>query len=151
MSAECEKCGANLVGSQYDEGGLSCRPCDLERQLAEAKAAIATLERTRDLLLEQKDEFRSKLRESEAAGAGMRAALMGARGIASVTLNHNASPRALEDEALRVIRVVDAALASPGSGLLDALRQVNHCELDWDGLCGECQEAVHKAMGPHVS
>ena len=48
------------------------------------------------------------------------AALRGARGMASVTLNLNASPRALEDEALRVIRVVDTALAdtSPAAAAL---------------------------------
>jgi hypothetical protein len=37
MSAECDECGFDLVGSQYDERGLWCVPCDYKRQLAEAQ------------------------------------------------------------------------------------------------------------------
>ena len=58
--------------------------------------------------------------EPAAREAALVAALRDARGMASVTLNLNASPRALEDEALRVIRVVDTALAdtSPAAAAL---------------------------------
>ncbi len=40
MSAECAECGFDLVGSQYDERGLWCVPCDLERKLAEAEELL---------------------------------------------------------------------------------------------------------------
>ena len=43
MSAECDKCGADLVGTQYDEGGLQCIPCDLRVALAESQAREARL------------------------------------------------------------------------------------------------------------
>lgn len=40
MSAECEKCGADLVGTQWDEGGLQCVPCDLRAELVEARGLL---------------------------------------------------------------------------------------------------------------
>ena len=43
MSAECEECGFDLVGSQYDERGLWCVPCDLKSQLEEAQRVLGEL------------------------------------------------------------------------------------------------------------
>ncbi len=43
MSAECEKCGTDLVGTQWDEGGLSCVPCDLRAENARLQATVESL------------------------------------------------------------------------------------------------------------
>lgn len=47
ISAECKKCGTDLVGTQWEDRGLSCPVCDqhdriaeLERQLAEVRTEI---------------------------------------------------------------------------------------------------------------
>ena len=60
MSAECDKCGTDLVGSQYGERGLYCRPCDLERQLAEAHRLDEGRMTTIDRLMGERDEVQGK-------------------------------------------------------------------------------------------
>ena len=32
MGAECERCGTDLVGTQWDEGGMRCPVCDLRAE-----------------------------------------------------------------------------------------------------------------------
>ncbi len=40
MSAECNECSSDLVGSQYDERGLWCLSCTYKHQLAEAQEKL---------------------------------------------------------------------------------------------------------------
>ena len=45
----CEKCGTDLAGTQWDEGGLSCPNCDKAEQI---EADTALLEACRETLID---------------------------------------------------------------------------------------------------
>lgn len=63
MSAECDKCGTDLVGTQYDEGGMRCVPCDLRARITALEEHIAILGRANIALARQVAEL-DKAREA---------------------------------------------------------------------------------------
>lgn len=63
MSAECEKCGFDLVGSQHDERGLWCVPCDLRAKRSVFESAGFP---TPQDILEKIDDLERQLAEERA-------------------------------------------------------------------------------------
>lgn len=43
MSAECDTCGTDLVGTQYDEDGLTCPACAPRAELERTRLALRWL------------------------------------------------------------------------------------------------------------